>query len=75
MNIIDGTALPTVKFKTLSDGDVFKYAGHFYMKLTRVESGLGTILTNAVRLNFGNPVIICLDDDVIPVEHELIIKP
>ena len=75
MNIIDGTALPTVKLKTLSNGDVFKYAGRFYMKFTRIETGLGAVLANAVRLDSGDPVIICPDDDVIPVEHELIIKP
>lgn len=75
MNIIDGTALPTAKLKTLSNGDVFKYAGHFYMKITQIETGSGVISYNAVRLELGNPVIICPDDDVIPVEHELIIKP
>ena len=75
MNIIDGTALPTAKLKTLSDGDVFKYAGHFYMKFTRIETGLGAILANAVRLDSGGPVIICPDDSVAPVNHELIIKP
>lgn len=75
MNIVDKTALPEVEFRNLLEGDVFKYGGHIYMKTHSVGTGLGTTICNILDLRSGQFSLLCSNEHVISVNHELIIKP
>jgi len=70
MKITDRSNLDVMFVKDVTQGDVFKFEGNYYMKTTEISDEVGLTI-NAVDLNTGIFAIFDDDDEIILLNCKL----